>query len=581
MATAPKLYDATGTEVPLIGPPPAAKVIPPGVTQDVYDRFRMYPSRDLNPNTLVGILEESDAGDPYRLIELCEEMVEKDGKLESILKSRTAGVVGLNWDVVPIKRRDESDEPLAAEIAAWCQEALAATEFSELLTDLMDAVGKPFAVDWITWGSDLDGKLVPVRFSRIPTKHLRWGFQTDEVRVFTPMQPGQVDSGGEWGTPLPAYSTVRAIDLSRRDHPTRAGVLRGLVWAYWFKTTIIKDMVSYGDRYGLPPRTLKIDQADFDNAERYNKFRQAMRDFGSDLSAVISKSADLEMQSVASRDGVDVFMGQIDYFDKWMAWKVLGHELTSQSSPGQGQLGITAAIDVRQDIKEADCRWLAGIIKRDLLTPMVGWNFGWDAVARRLVPEFQFDYELPRDLKGESEVLDRVMRLFPGLTVDEQKIRDDYGIPEPGEGEAGLVAAKPQPAVPFGAVPGDPGADPEGDGQAPPPPDDEEDGPATGPRDEPPGYSRTAAAGRRTHPAPPQQRQVDALAARGIKAGAKVSAAWAAKLRQVLRQAADDGLTLAQARQRIVEAYPDLPADDLDQNIREQLLLVRLFGRNG
>jgi phage gp29-like protein len=567
----PRLVDYTGTEIPLPGPPqpPATRVVPTGVDAEATDRYRLYPSRDLRPWTIVEILEEADAGDPYRLIELEEEMVEKDGKIEAILGARTKSIQGLDWEVAPPKltaANQDADEK-ANEIAGFCEEALRGVEFVELVGDLMDAVGKPFAVDWITWGTDSGGRIVPQLFSRIPTKHIRWAFKSDEVRVFDPMKPN-MNSTGDWGEPLPPYSTVRAIDMTRRDHPTRAGVLRTLVWPYFFKVTVVKDMVAYGERFGLPPRVLKIDEADFDNTERYTKFRSAMKDFAQDLSAVVSKNTELDVKVVATRDGVEVFGAQIDYFDKWMAWKVLGHELTSQSSPGQGQLGITAAMDVRQDIREADCRWLSGIIKRDIFTPMVGWNFGWDAVAQHLVPSLWFDVELPRDMNAESTVTDRILRLFPSLTASRQQIREDYGIAAPvGEEEEDDVLRPVQAtAVPsFGG-----GTDGEEDGG------DEEDR-SEGPRDMP---ERIMADAGRPASSGAKQAAVDKLASRGIRSAAPLAEAWLSKIRAALRQAVADGLTLAQAQRRIVELYPELKVADLEQTLREQILLVRLHGRN-
>lgn len=582
-ASAPRLYDHTGTEIPLQSPPPSsAVVVPTGVDEDFHDRYRLYPSKNLKPNTIVQILEEADAGDPYRLIELEEEMVEKDGKIESILKSRTSSVLGLKWDVMPPKLRlaDQGSEAKAAEIARFCYQALDSCEFSELVADLMDAVGKPFAVDWITWGQDDAGRVVPKLFSRIPTKHLRWAFSSDEIRVFQPSQPGNF-TGGEWGEPLPAYQTIRAIDMSRRDHPTRAGVLRTLIWPYLFKLTIIKDMVAYGERSGLPPRVLRIDDQDFDNAERYQKFRIAMRDFKQDLSAVISKNAELDIKVVATKDGVEVFVGQVAYFDKWMAWKVLGHELTSQSSPGQGQLGITAAMDVRQDIKEGDCRWLAGIIKRDLLTPIVGWNFGWDAVAQHLVPTLQFDVELPKDLNSGSQVLDRIVRAFPKLPVSKQWLRDEYGIPAPvgeeegtpqddillsgwgGTGAAGGATGAPDPNANPPGSPADPGTVNAAPARA----------------FELAGPLRITFA---DEPLTPKQAQepIDELVRRGTASAQTTSEAWARKLREILQSSAKDGLTFEQTKRRIVDAYPELAVEDLDRTLREQRLLSRLAGRN-
>lgn len=580
MATVPVLYDASGQQVRLEAPPQLARP-PEAALPDTTDRWRMYPSRRLTPEAIAAILETADAGDPYELIELEEEMVEKDGKIEAILKSRVSAILGLQWDIVAPKLDDLEEKDLAEEIAAFAYQALNAANVSGLVGHLMDAVGKPFAVDWIYWGKDRAGRIVPDRFQRIPTKHIRWAYNSNDLRLYVAARPGNF-TGGEWGEPIPPYQTVRAIDLSRQDDPTRAGVLRTLVWPYWFKMLTIKRMAAYGERYGLPPRVLKIDDSDFDNPERYTKFRNSMRAFGEDLSAVISRNADLEIDAIASADGIAVFTDSIAYFDKWMAWKVLGHELTSQSSPGQGQLGITAAMDVRQDILEGDCRWMSENIKRDVLTPMVGWNFGWDAVNAGLVPDVQFDYELPTDLSASSAVLERVSKLFPTLEVSKQWVRDTYGIPAPVgvEEEQDDVLLPKVATPPIGAAPGAPTGEPmpldmPDPGEPPDPAStDMPDMPADAAA-----IPRAFAAS--TAPTNPSQDPIDRLASKGVRIGTTINDSWARKLRQVLKTAQSEGLTLAQTRARVVAAYPDLDANELDRNIREQLILSRLWGRNG
>jgi phage gp29-like protein len=576
-ASAPRLYDATGTEIPLPGPQePPSGTVSPGVNGAASDRFRLYPSRNLTPESIVQILEEADAGDPYRLIELIEEITEKDGKVEAVIKARSQSMQGMEWNILQPKLRlaDQASEDKAKEIALFCEQALRSTEFSELIGDLMDGVSKPFAVDWITWGQDSLGKYVPTQFSRINPKHLRWSFADDSLRVFDPVRPS-IGKGGDWGEPLAPYTTIRAIDLSRRDHPTRAGIGRTLIWPVFFKLTIVKDMVGYGERAGIPPRVLRIDQVDFDNPERYEKFRRAMMEFRHDLSAVISKNAELDIKVIASKDGVEVFTSQIDIFDKWIAWKVLGHELTSQSSPGQGQLGITAAMEVRQDIKEADCRWIAGIIKRDVLTPMVGWNFGWDAVQQHLVPNLWFDVELPRDITAESQVVDRIATRFPNLTFSKQQIRENFGIAAPlGEDQIEAEDDVLRPSA--GGSPAAVGASGAGDPSSPP---------AEGP-DAAPGSvnSRSGAASTlsASEPQSPEKKQipVDAAVVKGAETGQPVAEKWEREIRDVLRQCQAEGLTFAQTADRVRGLYPALAVKGFEKDLRQWLFLCRLHGRN-
>jgi phage gp29-like protein len=429
----PLLYDATGTPIPFPGPanPPAWDLMPSGVENEVADRYRAYPSKHLSPNKITSVTEACDAGDPLEYVELLEEMREKDPKLDSVLHDRTAAVMGLPVDVTPVilpAEATQADVDLAATIAKFIDNVMDRAGLRGLLSDLMDALYKPFSISGIHWSAPDQGPVRPLAFSGIPARHVRWSFDSDEVRVYNPY--GAVsNSRGNLGDPLPPYSTVRAIDLHRKDHPTRAGLGRTIVWYYYFKNLALKDWVSYGDRFGMPVRIIKLDPSDFRNPEMYQKARAAVKQMGVDASGVLSKNSDFEIVATSSRGGESLYQVIIDFFNTNYAQLVLGHELSSQSAPGQGQLGITAALQVRQDILEEDCEWLAGIVRRDVLTPMVGWNFGWDKL--QFVPYLTFSYEPGKDLVATSTVLMNIAKAFPDFKFSEQQLRDEYNLDTP------------------------------------------------------------------------------------------------------------------------------------------------------
>ena len=83
------LYDSTGVAIPppgLLPPPSGMSVIPGGVESDANDRYRQYLAKGLTPSRLAAILEEADAGYPYNLFQLCEEILEKDPKMASLFR---------------------------------------------------------------------------------------------------------------------------------------------------------------------------------------------------------------------------------------------------------------------------------------------------------------------------------------------------------------------------------------------------------------------------------------------------------------------------------------------------------------
>ena len=123
----------------------------------VSDEYSDYPSNGLNPIRLAEIFREADAGDVLRQVELFEDIEEKDPHLFSQLQTRKNAVTGLDFEIIPF-----GDEPRDKEIADFIAEQLESIEsFEEVETDLLDAIGKGFAVSEILWG--FEGTRVGVR----------------------------------------------------------------------------------------------------------------------------------------------------------------------------------------------------------------------------------------------------------------------------------------------------------------------------------------------------------------------------------------------------------------------------------
>jgi phage gp29-like protein len=286
---------------------------------------------------------------------------------------------------------------------------------------------------------------------------------------------------------------------------------------------------------------------------------------------------DVIIEKMADQGGAATFKELIDYLDKAIAQLVLGHELSSQGSAGGGLLGISAALQVRQDILEADCNFVSETIKRDILMPLVGWNYGWDVVD--LVPDLAYRFEPPKDLVAQANVTEVIARTFPTMPWSLQKVRDDFSVDAPvGSDESG----RDDQLLPGGG-PTAPGAAP----NAEPPPSAVPDlRPGSAP-DVSINSARKRglnAYSRRPRPAPryspARQKRIDKLADRGIALGTSIVDDWRRQIRDAIRTAAKEGVPASEVRRRLIALYPELDATQLEQSIKEESLKARLFGRN-
>ena len=111
------------------------------------ERWSTYPSVGLTPNRLAEIFREADQGDVYRQLELFEEMEEKDAHLAALLQTRKLAVLSKDYEVLPY-----SKDPEDLAIAEFTGEVVyGIANLEEALLDLLDAIGKGFALSEIIW----------------------------------------------------------------------------------------------------------------------------------------------------------------------------------------------------------------------------------------------------------------------------------------------------------------------------------------------------------------------------------------------------------------------------------------------
>ena len=134
------------------------------------ERWSTYPSSGLTPNRLAGIFREADQGNVYRQMELFEEMEEKDAHLTAILQTRKMAVLSKDYEVMPYSEATEDKE-----IAALVGEIVyAIPNLEEAFLDLLDAIGKGFALSEILWEvADGVAKVPELRW--IPQKKVVFG----------------------------------------------------------------------------------------------------------------------------------------------------------------------------------------------------------------------------------------------------------------------------------------------------------------------------------------------------------------------------------------------------------------------
>ena len=392
--------------------------------RDVNDKFSSYPSDGLTPVKLARIFKEADAGDPFRQMELFEEMESKDTHLFSQLQTRKLAVTGLDWEVQPFSQ-DGTDQ----EIAAFVEEQLKELDgFSDNLMDILDAIGKGISFQEIEW-EYRDGHVVVGNIEYVHQKKFYYDTLTDALMLRTEAFPG--------GIPLPENKFIVHRYKARSGHPSRYGVLRVVAWMYLFKNYDLKDWVSFCEVYGMPLRLGTYD------ATASEKDKAALMDaivrMGTDAAGIVPSGTDIRFIESNKQSSVDIYERLARFCDEQMSKAIVGQTLTSDSGGSYAQ--SKTHNDVRQDLTEADCKAVMETVRRDLIRPLVEFNFG----VRAHVPYFVLNATDTDDLKETAEIVNTLAAT--GLEIPKSWLYKKFNIPAPEKGEETIGQAPAAPGM--------------------------------------------------------------------------------------------------------------------------------------
>lgn len=399
--------------------------------QSVRDRYGSYPSQGLTPQRLATIFKEADQGDIGRQAELFEEMEEKDLHLGGVLQTRKLAVSGISWDILPASESAEDKK-----IAAAATETLEYLEnFENMMLDMLDAVGKGFAVQEIMWDLS-EGQ---VWFKELKWIHQR-RFTFNSTAALLEIPRLITDAAPAYGEEMIPNKFVLHKYRARSGATARGGLLRPCAYMYLFKNYDIKDWVIFNELFSVPMRVGKY-KPEAGTAEK-DALKKAVFNLGVDAAAVISDNTLIELLESKRTGDQGVFENLALFCDRAMSKGVLGHTGSAESTAGRLG-GEVAAENVRQDLKEADAKSVMKTIKAQILTPWVLFNYG----PGKGVPTFQLHFETEEDLEKTAKVYGILVKDAGFKGIPESHIHDRFGIPVPVNGENTLSAVQPAPTT--------------------------------------------------------------------------------------------------------------------------------------
>jgi phage gp29-like protein len=400
--------------------------------QTIRDRYGSYPSQGLTPQRLATIFKEADQGDVTSQAELFEEMEEKDLHLGGVLQTRKLAVTGLDWEILPASDSEEDKN-----IAAAATEMIEYIEnFEDALLDMLDAVGKGFAVQEIMWDMS-EGQIWAKEIKWVHQRRFTFNTPTillEDPRLLTIDNP-------VWGEELIPNKFIVHKYRARSGATARGGLLRPCSYMYLFKNYDIKDWLIFNELFSVPMRVGKYKPGA--GQEEKDALKKAVFNLGVDAAAVISDNMIIEILEAKQRGDTATFGNFAEYCEKGMSKSVLGHTGSSESTPGKLG-GENQATKVRQDLLESDAKSAMKTAKFKLLKPWVIFNYGPD----KGVPIFKLHFEGGEDLEKIARTYGVLVKDAGFNDIPVSHIHDRFGIPLPEKGEETLRAPQPSP-TPF------------------------------------------------------------------------------------------------------------------------------------
>jgi len=411
----------------------------------VQDLASSYPVKNLTPTKLAGILASADSGDVAQLMDLADDIRERDAHLAGVLQTRILAVAGAGFELQPGKGRS------GQKVADACDEMLRGiANWDEALLDQLDAIYRGFAASEIMWDTS-GGEAWPTELRWRHQKRFKYNtvyrdIPLGQLRLLTDVEPAR-------GEALRPNKWVVHSPRTVGGWPHRAGLIRALSWMFLLKGIALKDWAVFAEVFGMPLRMGKYDPGT--PKEEIQALKTGLRSLGSDAVAVIAKSTEIALVEHKGAGGDKVYKVFWDTLNAEMSKAVLGQTLTTEIGERGSYAASQTHNEVRQDLKAADARALARTLRRDLLTPFVRFNFGEDAP----VPEVHFFVEPKADQKAAADLVKTLVEA--GAEVPQSYVRNTFNIPEPEPGEGLLIPwqhrqgqGEPGPGGPGGGLPG-------------------------------------------------------------------------------------------------------------------------------
>lgn len=413
-------------------------------------RNRFNPIRDFTPEKLAAQLDQFHAGELKDAARTWDAMERRCINTGNVAAKRKKSVARLPWQILThdddevkagsspegpqgegAPEPQKSDAEMQAEFLESFYQNIRVTSVLEqnesgglrlLIRQMMDAVGKRFAVHEIVWvpPGAMDSRGIP-NLSDVPIAEFRfcplWWFENRTGRLrFLPSE-GALD-----GEEMPPGEWLVSVG---------EGIMESCSVEFTFKNMAKKDWIAFSEKFGMPGVLGKTTAAK--DSPEWEAMESAVGAFGQDWAAVCSANGDtIEIVEVKSGSNNLPYPPLVEYCDRAIAARWRGADLSTIS---QGKEGVGASLqgDETNLLLEDDAAWISEILNEQVTRYALEWKFG-KGVECKAYFKLQGEISTPADEQFRRDVVkafmtDRtVVDVIANLT-DMKKLIGEAGLP--------------------------------------------------------------------------------------------------------------------------------------------------------
>ncbi|MDP0496139.1 MAG: DUF935 family protein [Verrucomicrobiota bacterium JB024] len=343
-------------------------------------RATFNPIRHLTPGTLTRMLDSFHAGELRQAALAWEAIEQRDDLVKAVATKRKKAVGRFGWEIESFDDSEEARRHAAALKFLYRQLTAAHAcdlneigGFSLLVRQMMDAVGKRYAVHEIVWQPVRRATNQETDEPELPATLLTAQFR------FVPLWFMENRTGRLRFLESDTATQGRELEQDGWLVTTGDGLMEATAIAYLFKHLPLRDWLVYCERNGMPGVRGVTDAAP--GTPEWEAARDAVRDFGAEFHALMSRGTEIE--AIDLRGGGELpYPALVDRMDKAIAtlWRGSSMGTVADSGAGISLQGKETALIEREDAEH-----IAGTLHTQVDRPALRFLFNTDQPRARVV----------------------------------------------------------------------------------------------------------------------------------------------------------------------------------------------------